>query len=121
MGETTTVAANEGGFDISVWMMIIIAIGFYLLITGLKGNKKIEENYPDTIREAAAKTAKKFYLVLGIDMIVLAGLELLIGKVVLYVLAISAPVIMVGYVVISFKKYGKAIRESEDKHWKDGF
>ena len=54
-------------------------------------------------------------------MMVFAGLELLIGKIALYILAISAPLIMVVYVIVSFKKYGKAIRESEDKHWKGGF
>lgn len=121
MDQAVTVAANEGGFDSSMWMIITIAIGFYLLIIGFRGNKKIEESYPESIREAASGTAKKFYLILGIDIMVLAGLALLIGKVGLYALGISAPVIMIGYLIVSFKKYGKAIRENEDKHWKGGF
>lgn len=121
MDEAANVSTSGAGFDSSVWMLVIIAVGLYLFITGLKGNKKIEENYPEKIREAATKTAKKFYLILGLDMMAFAGLELLIGKIALYILAISAPLIMVVYVIVSFKKYGKAIRESEDKHWKGGF
>ncbi|MEZ4357335.1 MAG: hypothetical protein R2876_01705 [Eubacteriales bacterium] len=121
MDEAAAAATNEVGFDTTFWMLIIIVIGVYLLVIGVKGHKKVEENYPEKIREQASKTARKFYLILGIDMIVFAGLEFLLGGIALYALAISAPLIMIIYVIVSFKKYGKAIRENEDKHWKGRF
>ena len=96
-------------------MLACMVIGIYILFLSIRGNDKITDNFPDVIKERATKTARLFYLVLGLALLVFSILEFVLPGTAVYTIAIGVPAIIIGYMIIFYIKYGKEIKESKDR------
>jgi len=97
-----------------VWFNLII--GAYITYSAITGKGKPYENdYPKEIKENIYKLNRMMYAIAGPVLVISGVLELLKVPFAAWISIVVVLLLIVGYLIIFFTRYGKIIKEARKK------